>query len=309
MNKVERVRAALAGAEVDRPPASFWYHFPPSQAHGAASVKAHLDYYRASGIDFLKIMNEHPYRGNVEIKTPADWKQLRPAALRSRFFQEQLDEVKRIVDALGGECLAITTIFGPFAAGNHASGDLVTEHLRADPQAVSQGLATIADSLAEFGLACVKAGASGIYYSAQGSEADRVTAEEFLSYIKPHDLTVLNALQEAGEFHLLHICKDHVRLNLYADCPSHAANWAATKHNPSLKEGAGILRRTVLGGMDDRGIIVDGSQSAIQTAVRKVIGEFGSTRGVMLGADCTVPTDIAVEHIRWAVEATALPPR
>ena len=84
MNKVERVRAALTGAEVDRPPASFWYHFPPSQAHGAASVKAHLDYYRASGIDFLNIMNEHPYRSNVEIKTPADWKQLRPAALRSQ---------------------------------------------------------------------------------------------------------------------------------------------------------------------------------------------------------------------------------
>ena len=45
MNKVERVRAALAGAEVDRVPASFWYHFPRPQAQGTASVKAHLDYY------------------------------------------------------------------------------------------------------------------------------------------------------------------------------------------------------------------------------------------------------------------------
>ena len=32
MNKVERVRAALAGEKVDRVPASFWFHFTPGQA-------------------------------------------------------------------------------------------------------------------------------------------------------------------------------------------------------------------------------------------------------------------------------------
>ncbi|MCL5996344.1 MAG: hypothetical protein M1546_09845 [Chloroflexi bacterium] len=79
MNKLERVRAALAGAEVDRVPASFWFHYTSDKAHGAASVKAHLDYYRASNIDFLKVMNEHPYQANVTIKTPADWRAVRPA--------------------------------------------------------------------------------------------------------------------------------------------------------------------------------------------------------------------------------------
>ncbi len=305
MNKVERVRSALTGAEVDRVPASFWYHFPRPQAHGSASVKAHMDYYKASGIDLLKVMNEHPYQGNVEIKAPGDWKQLRPASLRAPFFQEQLDEIKRIVDAVGGDCLVITTIFGPFSSGNHAGNNLVTEHLKAEPAAVSQGLATIADSLAEFGLACVKAGASGIYYSAQGGESDRFTEEEFLRYVKPHDLTVLNAIKGSGEFHLLHVCKDAIRLNLYADYPAHAANWAATKHNPNLKAGAAIFKRTVLGGFDDRGIIVNGSKAAIQDAARGIIAGFGTTKGLMIGADCTVPTDIAVERIRWAVEATA----
>jgi uroporphyrinogen decarboxylase len=304
MNKVERVRAALAGAEVDRVPASFWFHFPRDKARGEASVKAHLDYYRASGIDFLKIMNEHPYQANINLKTPADWRQVRPAPLSSSFYQGQLDEIKRIVDALQGECLTVTTIFGPFSSGNHAANNLVTEHLKTDPAPVSQGLAAIAESLAEFAVACVEAGASGIYYSAQGGEADRFTEEAFLRYIKPHDLTVLNAVKDDGEFHLLHICKDHIRLPLYADYPGHAVNWAATKNNLNLKEGQALFKRPVVGGMGDRGIIVDGSPEAIQGAVQKVIADFGA-RGLIVGADCTLPTDIAVDNIRLAVEATA----
>ncbi len=305
MNKIERVRAALGGEQVDRVPASFWFHFPPAQAHGESSVKAHLKYYRESGIDFLKVMNEHPYQGNVSVKTPADWKQLRPAPLSSPLYQEQLDEVKGIVDELGDECLIITTIFGPFSSGNHAGGHMVTEHLKADPDSVHQGLATIADSLAEFALACVDAGASGIYYSAQGGAQDRFTEEAFLYYIKPHDLTILDAIRDHGEFHLLHICKDRVRLPLYADYPGHAVNWAATKNNLNLQEGRELFNRSIVGGLDDRGVVVDGSPEAIKATVRQVITGFG-TEGLIVGADCTFPTDIDVSNIRLAVEATAL---
>jgi uroporphyrinogen decarboxylase len=305
VNKIERVRAALAGKEVDRVPASFWFHFPAAQAHGKASVRAHLDYYRESGIDFLKVMNEHSYRSNVEIRTPADWRRVRPAPPSADFYQDQLDEVKQILDELEDECLVIVTLFGPFASGNHASDDRVTEHLKADPESVSQGLAAIAESLAGFAEACVEAGAAGIYFSAQGGEEERFSAEDFEHYIKPHDLAVLKAVQDQGEFHLLHICKDRIRLSLYADYPGHAVNWAATKHNLSLQEGRELFNRPIVGGMDDRGVMVDGSPQEIQAAVRDVIAGFG-TRGFMLGADCTLPTDISVSNIRTAVEATAL---
>jgi uroporphyrinogen decarboxylase len=305
MNKIERVRAALAGAEVDRIPASFWYHFPAAQKHGASSVKAHLAYYRESGVDFLKVMNEHPYEANVKIDTPADWRGVRPAPLSAAFYQEQIDEVKRILDALRGECLVITTLFGPFSAGNAVSGNKVTEHLQADGVSVSQGLAAIADSLAEFAVACIDAGAAGIYYSAQGGESDRFTEAEFARYLKPHDLTILTALKGHGEFNLLHICGDHMRLSSYSDYPSHAVNWAATKNNLNLKQGYSLFKRTVVGGMGDRGVIVNGSRQEIQEAVHKVIEDFG-TRALMIGADCTVPTDIDIGHIRAAMEATML---
>jgi len=305
VNKIERVRAALAGHPVDRVPASFWYHFPVGQNQGSASVQSHLNYYRAAGLDYLKVMNEHPYQAGVTLKTPADWGHVRPAPPTAPFLQQQLDEVKRIVDAIGGECLVITTIFNPFSSAGYTSEDLVTEHLKADPQSVNQGLGAVAETLAAFAVACLEAGAAGIYYSAQGGEQQRFTEEEFLQYIKPHDLTVLNAIQHLGEFNLVHICKDYIRLPLYADYPGHAFNWAATKHNLSLKEGRDLFGRTIVGGMDDRGVVVNGTPEAIRAAVRAVIADFG-TQGLILGADCTFPTDIPVDNIRTAVEATAL---
>jgi uroporphyrinogen decarboxylase len=154
MNKIERVRAALAGKPVDRVPASFWFHFTKDKARGAASVKAHLDYYRASGVDFLKVMNEHPYQANVTITSPSDWRKVRPAPLSAPFYQAQLDEVKRIVDQVAGECLVIVTIFGPFSSGNHASNDAVTAHVKTDAAAAAQGLLAIGESLGAFGAAC-----------------------------------------------------------------------------------------------------------------------------------------------------------
>jgi uroporphyrinogen decarboxylase len=248
-------------------------------------------------------MNEHPYQAEVEIRTPADWRQLRPAPLSAPFYQGFLDELKGILDRIGEECLVITTLFGPFASGNHAGNNRVTEHLKADPHAVSQGLAAISESLAAFAVACIEAGAAGIYFSAQGGERDRFTEEQFVQFIKPHDLTVLNAVKDRGEFNLLHICKDQIRMLPYADYPSHAVNWAATKHNLSLKEGKALFQRTIVGGLDDRGIVVHGSHDEIQAAVQDVIAEV-DTQGFMLGADCTFPTDIDVSNIRAAVEAT-----
>ncbi len=215
-----------------------------------------------------------------------------------------LDEVKAIVDEVGGACLTVCTVFGPFGEGNHATGGLVTEHYREDPASVAQGLAAIADSLAEFSLALLEAGTDGIYFSAQGGERERFTEEEFLAHIKPCDLTVLQAIDQQAEFNLLHICKDNIRLDHYLDYPAAAVNWAAAKNNWSMQEGLAKFGRPVVGGLHDRGLIVDGSHEAIETAVHEVLSQVG-TRSFMVGADCTLPTDNDRSNIHAAVHATA----
>jgi len=305
MNKIERMRAVLDGKTPDRVPASFWFHFPPEQAHGKKSVQAHLNYYRKAGLDFLKIMNEHPYQVSATIQNPSDWRKIKPAPLSSDFYQATLDEIKMITDELAGECLTAITIFNPYASGNHATGDLVTEHLKMDPTSVDIGMATIAESLAEFAIACLDAGADGIYYSAQGGEADRFEETIFLKAIKHHDLTVLNAVKSKSDFNIVHICNNNIRLHLYSDYPGNIFNWAATaKNNIPLTAGKKLFNRTILGGMDNRGLIVDGAPKEIEQRVHEIIRTFGS-KNLIIGADCTLPSDIAIENIRAAIEATA----
>ncbi len=304
MNKIKRVQTVLRGEIPDRVPAGFWFHFPESQAHGKESVKAHLEYYRKADLDFLKIMNEHPYRVPIEIKNPADWRKIRPAPIDSSFFQAQLDEIKMITDELGGECLTTTTLFNSFSSGNHAADHLVSEHLKADPESVNIGLATIAESLAEFALACLEAGADGIYFSAQGGEADRFEESIFIKYIKPHDLTVLNAVKDQGELNIVHICRDNIRLHLYANYPGNVINWAATApHNVPLTAGKSLFNRTILGGLDNRGVIVNGAPVEIEETVHQTINDFGP-RHLIIGADCTLPADTDIDNIRTAIQAT-----
>jgi len=56
MTKRERVLHAMDNKAVDRPPVSFWFHFPLDMDLDKDCVNAHLEYYRKCDIDFVKIM-------------------------------------------------------------------------------------------------------------------------------------------------------------------------------------------------------------------------------------------------------------
>ncbi len=105
MTRIERVRAALRGNPVDRVPAAFWFHFPAQGKRGEAPVRAHADSFYASSIDYPKIMNEHRYHTDA-VKTPSDWRRLRPEPLNTLFYPQQMDEIKRIMYALGNVDIA-----------------------------------------------------------------------------------------------------------------------------------------------------------------------------------------------------------
>jgi uroporphyrinogen decarboxylase len=315
MNKLERVQAALHNQPVDHVPTSFWFHFDEEHIAGQAMADTHLTYYRTADPDFLKVMNDTGYElvGIDSIQTTLDWRRLRPAPITSRRYQDVLDGLKRIVDAIGDEAPAIMTIFCPFATANnnmtgvkieHTGFVPITNHLREDPDSVIEGLAVIAESLATFSRACIDAGAAGIYFSATGNESSRFTAEEFSRLIKPFDQIVLDAAADTkATFNLLHMCGSDLRLEVYTDYKSHAVNWAPQLGNISLPEGRNLFgNRTIIGGLDQRGVIVTGERPEIEAEVRNVLAEMGD-KGFMLGAGCTLPPDISIDHLKWAREA------
>src|SRR5258707_1624196 len=61
MNKIERVRAALAGRPVDRAPFTVWYHFGNQHAPAERTAQVHLEFFEHYDLDLLKLMNDYDY--------------------------------------------------------------------------------------------------------------------------------------------------------------------------------------------------------------------------------------------------------
>ena len=61
-----------------------------------------------------------------------------------------------------------------------------------------------------------------------------------------------------------------------------------------------------MGGFENgkEGLLYRGSKEEIQAETKRLIEETGKD-GLILGADCTIPSDIVVERIQWVREALA----
>ncbi len=58
-----------------------------------------------------------------------------------------------------------------------------------------------------------------------------------------------------------------------------------------------------MGGLANRsGVMMDGTIEELKAAAQKVISDYGKS-SFILGADCTLPTEIAYERIRAIVAA------
>lgn len=317
MNKKERVQAAINKQPVDHVPACFSLHFPREIAFGDAAVKAHLDFYRQTDCDILKIMNENLVPAIGEMNSPADWAKVPAYNRHSPFMQQQLDMIKRILDE-EGDAYSLATIHGICAStihpleakyGYEPVRRLFVEQMRTDKQPMLDARRRIADAMCDLAQACIEIGCNGVYYAALGAEKHFFTDEEFAEAVEPFDRQILTAIREAGGDIFLHICKNNLNMHRYRNYQDlcDVVNWGVYEVPFSLEEGRKLFpNATIMGGLANRsGVLVDGTIEELQAAVRKLIADFGST-GFILGADCTLPTDIPVERIRAAAHAAII---
>lgn len=62
-----------------------------------------------------------------------------------------------------------------------------------------------------------------------------------------------------------------------------------------------MFGRPVMGGIPNHGVIVEGTREEVEAQVRDAMNI--DTRGIMLGADCTIPKEVSRRRLRWAVDA------
>lgn len=84
--------------------------------------------------------------------------------------------------------------------------------------------------------------------------------------------------------------------------PGDLFNWDTHRTGLSLEEGKKLFQAPVLGGLDNHGLLVEGSLAEIAAETRRLIETVGR-EGFMVGADCTVPNTIEIERLRAAVDA------
>lgn len=318
LTKRERILAAIAGGTVDHVPAVFSLHFPKEISAGDAAVTAHIDFYRRTDCDAVKIMNENPEPFIGRLQTPRDWEKVKAYRMNAEFATRQLDIVKRILDRVGPESYSLATIHGVCASSIHPieaaygyadARNVMCDTLRQNRRIMLDVHQKVADTMSELAAACIQAGADGIYYAALGAEKHFYTDEEFETYIKPYDLQIMKAARESGGHVFLHICKENLNMDRYRGYAPYAdvVNWGVYETNFSLEQGRALFpTSTIMGGLANRsGVLVSGTYEELAEAVRSIIHMFGE-RKFILGADCTLPTEIPYKRIMAAVHAAII---
>lgn len=326
MSKKERVKAALQGKEVDRPPVSFWRHFFEKETSAEGLAEAMLGFQNRFDWDFMKVNpracyhvedwgcrfqfsgDPHiaPVMTEAAVQKVEDWKKITVLPPDKGSLGEQLQALKLIKAGLNDEIYFLETVFTPLSIAGRLveSEETLKEYMHKHPEAVHEALEKITETYRQFARACLDVGASGLFYATTAwASYELLTDEEYAEFGRPYDLKVLEAVQDA-EFNLLHVCRGHNMLHKLADYPVHALNWASRDpSNPSLQEGT-VYAKAVVGGIDHRGILQTGSPEEVVAQAKDAKEQTGGVRWILAG-ECSIPTrtpERNLQAIREAVE-------
>jgi uroporphyrinogen decarboxylase len=286
-------------------PGAFFLHFDAAFHRGQAAVEKHMEYFRATDMDFVKIQYEHPFPVLAQIARPEDWKTV--PRLDEKYFSEPLDVVQGIVDAVNGEALVIVTLYSALMHAAHAtSRETLTDHLDKDPAQTARGLQLINQSILVFVRECLKRGVDGFYASTQGGESGRFKDPElFAKVIKPLDLEVMSEIDRRARFNILHVCDyqgPYDELSPYLDYPGHIVNCPTRLRSGTRtpRQLAEMFKRPFMGGLDRLGLIATGTTAQVVQETKKVLKDVPPA--FVLGADCTVPSDSPLQNLRAAID-------
>lgn len=301
MTKIERVRAALSGAEVDRPPFSVWYHFGLQHAPAERTAQTHLEFFAAYDLDWLKVMNDYSYpmpRGTETVTEVRDLKRITPLDVRQGPLGEQLETVRLIGLELKGKALLVDTVFSAWNTVRRnvlkeAMGPFMQEH----PAELEAVLTVVNDNLIRYAIASLHGGASGIFYSVPAT-SESVTPEQYERFMRPFDLAFLEAIRPFGECHILHAHGSGLYLDRLLDYPAHAISWADRESGPPLTLMRRLTPRVLVGGIDHVNFPYT-SAARVREQVRSAVAEAGA-RKLFIAPGCALPTYSFPELIRAA---------
>jgi len=308
MTPRERVAAVLAGKQPDRPPFSFWHHFPAPQVAGPAAVEAHIQLWEHYQPDFLKVMDDNPYPFVDQVHKIDDLAALAPLRGTEDGFGQQLELLSSLRAQLGPEVYLTTTIFNAWMvlrllvqpptdylppsmdAAADAPSRWIREAYARRPELITTALHTIGTNLARFAGRCLQAGADGIFLSVRDDWVDtpkvlRPQTGLYQQLVRPTDLAILQAAKDAP-FNFLHVCGRAVDFSAFAAYPVAVLNWADRAAGPAIAQAKDTVKPAICGGVDNLITLRDGTPAAVAAEVTDALRQAGP-RPIMIAPGCT----------------------
>jgi uroporphyrinogen decarboxylase len=322
-----RVRAALAGREVDRPPVGAWGHTYREEWSPEQLARVTIDRARRLRWDFVKFQpratffseafgnryrpSGHRLRAPV-LETAAvpdldSWKQLR--LVDRKAMDEQARALGLVVQELGEEVPVLQTVFSPITVGSYLVGRdkrRVVRELRRHPEVVLPALEKVLDALLDFSRKSVEAGAAGVFYAISGfATPDAMPVQVYDELVFPLDQRFCSALPAAAWFNVVHLCGSRVNLDVARRLPVQCVSYSIhNAGNPSLGEARRLTGKAVMGGLEQRRVLVSGPEQAIERQVREAVEDTGG-RGLLLAPGCSVPPRAREANLALLARAAA----
>lgn len=320
MNKLQRVRAALRGEVVDRPPYAFWTHLPgidldPRQlAEHTARFQARFD------LDFVKSMPNGFYgvedwgaeidfseieRGGTgkvvraAVRASPDWTKLERLSILRGAYGRELEHLARLVQRLGAEVPVLATVFSPLTSAGKLSCEAHRRHLAEDPAPVLAALEVITEVTCAFLAEAIARGCAGMFFALQDASPAAFTESDYLRYGEPYDRRVLQAARDAGGwFNVLHMHGDAVMFDLLQAYDITALNWHIGETPPSIADyRARGGMRPIVGGLQ-RSHLTQCDHAAIRADIECAMRETAG-RGVLLAPACVIRHPVDEATLDW----------
>lgn len=329
--KRELVLKAFHNEKTERIPVGFWFHFLEGDEFNAGlknpellekNLAGHKKFAEDFDPDFVKIMTDGffflPF-DFTNINNVEDLRNLKPITKEHPFFAKNVELVQGVRKIFGDDRLLFFNVFSPFnhlllglgsQSGQFIGLQKLVSFLEEDASAVANALDVIADGIRALLQEVVKPGlADGIYLSVNNPNR-KIPAQIYSAYIAPSEKKILEAANELAQDNILHICGyagNKNILSVYRDYPVSVVNWAVHAEDLGFKEGKEYFGgKAVIGGFDNvkDGLLYSGTQEEIEKYVEELLQGAGK-EGVIIGADCTVPSDIAIERLKWVRDKAA----
>lgn len=319
---MERVRAALRSEAVDRPPYSFWTHFPGVDLDPEQLARTTLAFARELDLDFVKAMPNGQFctedwgvvsdfsevaKGGVArvvrpaIREPGDWRAIGRLDVSQGAFGRELEQLGALCNAIGKETPILATAFSPLTVAQKLAGALdYRTHLQSDPQAVLQALDAIAATMADYVREALRRGCAGVFFATQESSFARMDMPSYQRFGQPGDLEVLAAAQP-GWFNAIHMHGDSVMFDLLSSYPVTALNWHIGETPPLLREyAARDARKPVLGGLQ-RMALTQGALATLEADIGDAMHATGG-RGLLFGPGCVIRHPVDRKVLQRVIE-------